>query len=162
MDDLHRANRVNGELPVERCDALPLPADSVAKGDLTGTPPKTCDGHGQLRETTAYTIDAAIADAIEQMTGEPLPDPFTGDHDIEYWIWTGSRLVPATPEAAERIRQQEAVEEEEFRARRERQHLYTIRHQQAFRRVIGRLAVPLRQAVVLLRSSNETRRAEKR
>jgi hypothetical protein len=147
MDDLHRANRVNGELPVERFDALPLPADSVAKGIPMGTPSTTSDGNGQVRETTSYTIDAAIADAIEQMTGEPLPDPFTGDHDIEYWIWTGSRLVPATPEAAERIRQQEAVEEEEFRLLRKRQQAHRQQLWQSYRRFAKRLVSPLRYLI---------------
>jgi hypothetical protein len=154
---LHRVNRVNGE-PVERCDALPLPADSVSKGNPTGTPPATSDGNGHLRVTTSYTIDAAIADAIEQMTDEPLPDPFTGDHDIEYWIWTGSRLVPATPEAVERLRQQEALEDEEFRARRKQQHLNRLRRRQALRHSMVRLAAPLLQVVAILRSSRATRK----
>ena len=145
MDDLHRVNRVNGELPVERCDALPLPADSVAKGIPTGTPPVTSNESGQLHEATHYTIDEAIADAIEQMTGEPLPDPFTGNHNIEYWIWTGSRLVPATPEAAERLRQQEALEQEEFRLLRERQQAYRQHLWQACKHFIHWLVSPLRR-----------------
>jgi hypothetical protein len=112
-------------------------------------------------EAAPYTIDDAITNAIEQITGNPLPDPFTGDHTIEYWIWTGSRLVPATPEAAERIRRQEALEEEEFRARRELQHLYWIRRRQAFRRTIGRLTSLLRRVVAIVCSSNQTGKRRK-
>jgi hypothetical protein len=147
MDDLHRVNRVNDELPTERYDALPLPADPVPKGIPTGTPLATSVGNGQLGETTSYTIDEAIADAIEQMTSEPLPDPFTGDHDIEYWIWTGSRLVPATPEAADRIRRQEALEEEEFHLLRERQQVYRQQLWQSYRRLAKRLVSPLHHLV---------------
>ena len=147
MDDLHKVNRMNGELPIERYDALPLPADSVSKGIPTGTPLATSDESGQLHEATPYTIDEAIADAIEQMTSEPLPDPFTGDHDIEYWIWTGSRLVPATPEAAERLRQQEALEQEEFRLLRERQQAYRQQLWQSYSQFAKRLLSPLRHLV---------------
>jgi len=130
MDDLHR---VNDELPVEHCDALSLPADPVAKAISDRTP----------AETTPYTIDEAIADAIEQITGEPLPDPYTGDHEIQYWIWTGNRLVPASPEAAERIRQQEAMEQEELHRLHERQNAYRQQRRQSYRRLAKRLVSPL-------------------
>jgi hypothetical protein len=26
-----------------------------------------------------------------------LPDPWEGDHNIEYWVWHEDRLVPAPP-----------------------------------------------------------------
>ncbi len=45
---------------------------------------------------------AAITD-----TGEI--DPFTGDHDIEYWIWDGAALIPASPVDSERFREREAM-----------------------------------------------------
>jgi hypothetical protein len=77
------------------------------------------------------------------MAGEPFPDPFTGDHNIEYWIWTGSRLVPASPEQAERLRRQEALEEEEFRLLRERQQALRQQHWNAWLRAGKRLALPL-------------------
>jgi hypothetical protein len=152
MDDLHR---VNDELPVEH-DAVPLPTDLVTKASTCRTSASSAAEQVSPVEAAPYTIDDAITDAIEQITGDPLPDPFTGDHTIEYWIWTGSRLVPATPEAAERIRQQEMLEDEEFRARHELQRLYRIRRRQAFRRIIGRLAVPLLQAVATFCSSTQT------
>jgi hypothetical protein len=32
-----------------------------------------------------------------------------GEHDIEYWVWSGNRLVPATPEQTALIREREAL-----------------------------------------------------
>ncbi|HLZ25534.1 MAG TPA: hypothetical protein VKQ30_25705 [Ktedonobacterales bacterium] len=32
-----------------------------------------------------------------------------GEHDIEYWVWCGVKLVPATPEQVARIRDHEAL-----------------------------------------------------
>ena len=40
-------------------------------------------------------------------TGTSFPDPWDGDHDIEYWVWGGDRLVPATPSAAGAIQETE-------------------------------------------------------
>ena len=36
-------------------------------------------------------------------------DPFTDEHDIEYWLWDGARLIPASPEESERFREREAL-----------------------------------------------------
>jgi hypothetical protein len=140
MDDLHR---VNDELPVEQCDGLPLPADSVAKAIPMGTLSTSSDGNDQRHGATPYTIHAAIADAVEQIGGEPFPDPFTGDHTIEYWIWTGTRLVPASPEEAERLRQEEALEQEELRLLHLRQDAYRQHRRQSYRRFAKRLVSPL-------------------
>ena len=147
MDDVHRVNSVHGELPRERYETLALPTDAVSQGMPTATPTATSHGPGQRRETTAYSIDEVIADAVEQITGEPLPDPFTGDHTIEYWIWTGSRLVPATPEAAERLRQQEALEQEEYRLLRERQRALRQEHWPSSRRFVKRLESTLHHLI---------------
>jgi hypothetical protein len=114
------------------------------------------------KETEAYSIDQAIADAIEQMDHDPLPDPFTGDHNIEYWIWTGRRLVPASPEESERLRQNEALQEEDIRLLRERQRLTRVRRRQAFGRIIERLMAPLRHVAATLRTEIETRRPEEK
>jgi hypothetical protein len=141
MDDLHR---VNDELPVEHDDALPLPADLVAEAIAYQSSASSATGPESPDEAAPYTIDEAITDAIEQITGDPWPDPFTGDHTIEYWIWTGSRLVPASPEESERLRRQEALEEEEFRLRRKRQLEYRRQRLQSYRRVAWRLVSPLR------------------
>lgn len=32
-----------------------------------------------------------------------------GDHDIEYWVWSGNRLVPASPDQIALIREREAL-----------------------------------------------------
>ncbi|GEM_PF-2365503 len=77
-----------------------------------------------------YTIDEAITDAIEQISGEPFPDPFTGEHEIEYWIWTGNRLVPASPDTVERLRQQEELLREEARLAREQRRTLPVRLRQ--------------------------------
>jgi hypothetical protein len=110
MDDLHR---VHGEPRVEQGESgdpgevSPLPVYSVADAAPDRTPAAGSAGEVIPDGISPYTIHEAIADAIEQMTGEPFPNPFTGDHNIEYWIWTGSRLVPASPEQAGRLRRQE-------------------------------------------------------
>lgn len=36
-------------------------------------------------------------------------DPFTGEHNIEYWLWDGERLIPASAEESERLREREAL-----------------------------------------------------
>ncbi|MGZ3602457.1 MAG: hypothetical protein ACXWQ5_23150, partial [Ktedonobacterales bacterium] len=35
-------------------------------------------------------------------------DPFTGEHNIEYWLWDGERLIPASAQESERLREREA------------------------------------------------------
>jgi hypothetical protein len=64
----------------------------------------------------------------------PLPDPFVDDLGIEYWIWNGSRLVPAWPDEVERIRAGEDMHREHAR----QQMQGTEEHRQ--RRVSRRLA----------------------
>ncbi len=147
MDDLHR---VNGELPAEyreHCDGLPLPPDSVAEVIADRALASSSTGCMLPAEDTPYTIYEAIASTIEQMTGDPFPDPFTGDHDIEYWIWAGSRLVPAPPEVAERIRQHEAQERADQHLLRERQQIYRQQRWQSYRRFAKQLVSPLRHLV---------------
>lgn len=36
-------------------------------------------------------------------------DPFTDEHNIEYWLWDGERLIPASPDESERLREREAL-----------------------------------------------------
>lgn len=134
MDDLHK---IFGELPADP-DAM-----AISKG--TSVPSSTrCVSPV---ETAPYTIEEAIADSIEQLSGQPFPDPFTGDHDIQYWIWTGDRLVPASPEAAERIHQQELLEQEELRRRRESGRAYRQERLDTTRRLARRLVASLQRQV---------------
>jgi hypothetical protein len=130
MDDLHR---IFGELPAEP-DATTVPEEMPVASRSADT---------SRLEAAPYTIDEAIADSIEQLTGESFPDPFTADHEIQYWIWTGTRLVPTSPEAAERLHQQELLEREERRRRRERRQAARGQRLEATRRLAKYLVDPL-------------------
>jgi hypothetical protein len=48
--------------------------------------------------------DAGDADAIP---GASFPDPWDDPHDIEYWVWDGKRLVPASPTEQSAIQEAE-------------------------------------------------------
>jgi hypothetical protein len=54
-------------------------------------------------------IHEAIADAIDNLSGKPCANAVSDDHHIEYWIWTGTRLVPASSEEEERLLLREAL-----------------------------------------------------
>lgn len=61
-----------------------------------------------------------------------FPDPWDGDHNIEYWVWDGVRLVPTTPE------QRASIQEDERTAaarrllahlqERERREAHSVKH----------------------------------
>jgi len=72
-------------------------------------------------------------DARYESWGAPgeLPDPWEGEHDIEYWIWDGTRLVPASAAQLELIREDERT----FAALRR-----LWQHQEAERKATRRLA----------------------
>jgi hypothetical protein len=40
---------------------------------------------------------------------EPDVEDAFGEHDIEYWVWRGHTLIPATPEQAVALREHEAL-----------------------------------------------------
>jgi hypothetical protein len=88
-----------------------------------------------------YSIDAAIADALEQLESSPDSDPSPA---VQHWIWTGTRLVRASPEAGERLRQQVALEQAELYLLLERQKAWRQKRRQAYQRLAGRLASPFR------------------
>lgn len=73
-----------------------------------------------------------------------LDRAFDGDHNVEYWFWNGSRLVPASPDEAERYRQREAWERLVAREAREQQL--------ARRRQLWRLGLRAFLSFVALRS----------
>jgi hypothetical protein len=52
--------------------------------------------------------------AIDALVDE-LPDPWEGEHDIEYWIWDGTRLVPASEDEVHSIREQERTRDAMWR-----------------------------------------------
>ena len=47
-----------------------------------------------------------------------FPDPWDGDHDIEYWVWSGDQLVPATPSQQAEIQETERIASARRRLRR--------------------------------------------
>jgi hypothetical protein len=98
--------------------------------------------NGLPAEIPLYTIEAAIAEAEEQLNREHFPDSTIG---IQHWVWTGTRLVRVSPEAEERTRQQEALDQEELRRLRERQKSYRQQRWQFYRRIAGRMLSPVRR-----------------
>ncbi len=104
-------------------------------------------------KSTPYTIDQAIGDALDTLDGlhatidigaesarVESSDPHAGDSGIEYWIWTGTRLVRASQEESERLRQVEVLDQEELRRLRGRQRLYRLQRWQSCKRFLSRLA----------------------
>ena len=126
MDDLHK---MNDESPVEQSAPQCVP----------------------------YTIDRAIAEALaaldetdatieagQETANRRSSDPSADEADIEYWIWTGTRLVRASPEEDLRLRQREVLEQEELRLLSERQRSLRQERRQACYQVVKRLAAPFR------------------
>jgi hypothetical protein len=94
-----------------------------------------------MDDLSPYTIDAAIADALDQLEQTPVPDPSPA---VQHWIWTGTRLVRASPEAVERRRQRAVLEQAELYLALERCKARRQRRWQAYERVAGCLVAPLR------------------
>jgi phosphoglycolate phosphatase-like HAD superfamily hydrolase len=106
-------------------------------------------GHFPGGHTAPYTIEAAIADALDRLTSDTAPDSTAG---VQHWIWTGHRLVRASPEEVERLRQQEAWEQVELQLVHEMQAAYRQRRRQSYRRIARRVVAPLRHTIESLRS----------
>jgi hypothetical protein len=137
---------VDGDLPVhdpEHRDS-PLSAHLRAKLASIRTAASRSAGGTSPAEITLYTIDQAIADALEQLDRKPCPEPSA---DIAHWLWTGTRLVRASPEAVERIHQQEALEQADLQLLLEHQRDYRQQRRQAYRRLAARLVSPLRYLI---------------
>lgn len=70
--------------------------------------------------------DADESDEMDEMDetdnaarqGTSFPDPWDGDHDIEYWVWSGEQLVPATPSQQAEIQETERIASARRRLRR--------------------------------------------
>jgi phosphoglycolate phosphatase-like HAD superfamily hydrolase len=101
-------------------------------------------GHFPGADTAPYTIEAAIADALDRLTSDPAPDSTAG---VQHWIWTGHRLVRASPEAVERLRQQEVWEQAELQLLHEMQKAYRQRRRQSYRRIAEWVVAPLRHII---------------
>jgi hypothetical protein len=94
--------------------------------------------------TSSYSIEAAIEDAIQRLTDDPAP------HDsasIHYWIWTGTRLVRASPETDRRLREREQLEQEELRLLSLRQRALRQERWYACVQLCKRLSMPVRRLV---------------
>ena len=108
--------------------------------------------NAQERSTLAmpvYTIEAAIADALDRLEGRPHRTSRNGG---EHWIWTGTRLVRASPQASERLRLLEIAERAELERLHQLQAARRRQQWQAYRRLVGRLVSPLRSLIERWRS----------
>jgi hypothetical protein len=87
---------------------------------------------------TPASIDALV---------DELPDPWEGDHDIEYWIWDGTQLVPASADEVHSIREQERTRDAMWRLKlweaRERYATNGLRMRNALERIAQMLPQPL-------------------
>jgi len=109
-------------------------------------------------DTLPYTIEMAIAEAIGRLTGDPLPNSTLPDSTsgVQHWLWTGHRLVRASPEAAERLRQQELWEQAELQHLLEMQRAYRQQRRECYRRFANRAVAPLRHLMRRWRSGTHT------
>jgi hypothetical protein len=98
-------------------------------------------GHISDADTVPYTIEAAIADALDRLTSDPAPDSTAG---VQHWIWTGHRLVRASPESVERLRQLEEWEQAELQRLYDTQKAHRQQRWRSYRRMARRLVAPLR------------------
>ena len=98
-------------------------------------------GHQHHEDMPIYTIEAAIADAVDQLESEPHEAPAS---DVEHWIWTGTRLVRASPHSAERLRLLEILERARLQHLNETQRALRQQRWQSYRRLVVRLMSPLR------------------
>jgi hypothetical protein len=81
-----------------------------------------------------------VTSGAGDITQRPLLDPFVDNLGIEYWIWNGSRLVPAWPDEVERIHAQE-----QGRAERADAERAALQHRHVFgrtRAVVARFWKP--------------------
>jgi hypothetical protein len=53
--------------------------------------------------------DADEPDDVAATRETSFPDPWDGDHAIEYWVWSGDQLVPATPSQQAEIQETERI-----------------------------------------------------
>ncbi|HEY1388749.1 MAG TPA: hypothetical protein VGF38_09410 [Ktedonobacterales bacterium] len=65
---------------------------------------KSWDNRNDLPDDLGDADDTGDAAAIAETS---FPDPWDGDHSIEYWVWDGERLVPATPNQQAGIQEME-------------------------------------------------------
>src|SRR5690349_20850742 len=62
--------------------------------------------------------DADETDDLAATQETSFPDPWDGNHAIEYWVWSGDQLVPATPSQQAEIQETERIASARRRLRR--------------------------------------------
>jgi hypothetical protein len=81
----------------------------------------------------AHDVAASRTDAGEvnpergTLSDDGFDEAFDGDHSIEYWFWNGARLIPASPDEAERLRKRAAWERMEAWRAAEQQRMRVAR-----------------------------------
>ena len=70
--------------------------------------------------------------AIDHLSGKPFADAIRDDQHIKYWIWTGTRLVPASSEKEGRLLLREVLAQEELEITAERGRYRRRQRWQAF------------------------------
>ena len=76
-----------------------------------------------------------------------FPDPWNGDHDIEYWVWSGDQLVPATHSQQAEIQETERIAS----ARRRLARWHNENGQQQHTTVRARIVRGMRQPIASFR-----------
>jgi hypothetical protein len=94
-----------------------------------------------MDDSIPYTIDAAIADALDELDWTLVPGP---SPTVQHWIWTGTKLVRVSPEALESRRRQAVLEQAESYLLLDRRKALRQRRRQALQRIAGRLVLPFR------------------
>src|SRR5258708_39945312 len=83
--------------------------------------------------------------AIDALLDE-LPDPWGDEHEIEYWIWDGTQLVPASADEVHSIREQERTRDAMWRLKQweagERRAANRLRMRRALERIAQLLPQP--------------------
>lgn len=97
-----------------------------------------------MRENAKDSMGAPAS--IDALLDE-VPDPWEGKHEIEYWIWDGVRLVPASAGEVHSIREQERTRDAMWRLEQweagERHATNRLRVRNALERIAQLLPQPL-------------------
>ena len=103
------------------------------------------EGACELDWMLAHDVAASRTDADEvnparhMLSDDGFDEAFDGDHAIEYWFWNGTRLIPASPDEAERLRERAAWERMEAWREAEQQRMRVAR----LRVLWARMSAPL-------------------
>jgi len=97
-----------------------------------------------MYENAKDPMDAAAA--LDALVDE-FPDPWEGEHDIEYWTWDGTQLVPASADEVHSIREQERTRDAMWRLKQweadGRRATNRLRMRNALERIAQMLPQPL-------------------